>query len=296
METKKLAKVAIVAALLAVLAVVLAAALSPHNSFLELLNSQIYRSCTFRTFYAGRGDLPATREYIPALGPLEDDFDRVQAEALAVFKDRAAIPRMDDAYNKIFLRGRTGLPPLDWLRDRAAELIYGPDLYTFDEIGSKDWKTFNLILYNREVPGNADRCPALVGHLKRIPGMQSALLSILSPGGVIPPHRDPAKGVIRYHLALKVPRDRAKCWIEVGGERYCWHEGEGVIFDDAFVHTVQNNTDEDRMILFVDILRDIPDGPTRALQGLANLVNRHHPGVRRLIRDSRVAQKNTAGD
>lgn len=282
------AGLALAAAAIIILTLVAVALLPPHASFLGLLNDRIYKTCDFQKFYAGRGALPSPREFIPELGALEDDFPRIQAEALAVFRGRGGIPRMDEAYNKIFLREGSGFPPLDWLKRNAMRAIYGEDVNTFDEIGSTDWRTFNLILYNRDVPGNAGRCPVLVRHLKKIPGMQSALLSILSPGGVIPPHRDPAKGVIRYHLAIKVPRDRQNCWIEVGGERYCWEEGRGVVFDDAFVHTVQNNTDEPRMILFVDILRDIPDGPTRALQGLANLANRFHPGVRRLIRDSRV--------
>ena len=100
-------------------------------------------------------------------------------------------------------------------------------------------------------------------------------------------HGDPAKGVIRYHLAFKVPRDRENCFIEVDGQRYHWKEGEGVVFDDVFDHWVRNDTDEYRVILFVDILRPL-DGFPKMLQGLANAANRYHPGVRRLIEVSRV--------
>ena len=122
--------------------------------------------------------------------------------------------------------------------------------------------------------------------------MQSALLSILAPGGRIPPHSDPAKGVIRYHLAFKVPKDRSKCYIAIEDDagtahRYSWEEGRGVIFDDVFTHWVVNDTDEYRVILFMDILRPLT-GVSRVLQGLANAANRHHPGVSRLIAASRV--------
>jgi beta-hydroxylase len=133
-----------------------------------------------------------------------------------------------------------------------------------------------------DVPGNAARCPVLVDRLRRVPGMQSALISVMEPGAYVPPHSDPGKGVIRYHLGLRVPRDRERCWISVDGRKYSWADGAGVLFDDAFDHWVKNDTDEARIILFVDILRPMR-GPARFFQGLANAANRLHPGVHRAI-------------
>lgn len=281
-----------------VLALIALAALSPHRCFLDVLNAQIAKGCTFERFYAGVPGRPSTRGLIPELGDLEDDFPAVQAEALEVFAQHLAarergedgVPRMDRAYNEIFgAAERRG--PLAGAARRlegwAARLVYGKDVDLFDRIGSDGWRTFNLLLYGQEVPGNAQRCPALVGHLRRIPGLQSALISIIAPGTYIPPHNDPAKGVIRYHLAFKVPQDRENCFIEVDGERYCWTEGAGVVFDDVFDHWVSNATDEYRVILFADLLRPLR-GSARALQSLANAANRVQPGVRRLIRASRA--------
>lgn len=289
--------VAIIFALILVVLLVLIYLFSPYRCFLDVLNAQIARGAEFRPFYAGYPGLPPTREVIPELGELEDAFPIVQAEALRVFRNHLAaqngaggeeVPRMDSTYNHIFLRG-TGFGA--GIRNAAMRLIYGDGMNIFDKIGSDDWRTFNLILYNYDVPGNADKCPTLVRLLKRIPGMQSALISIIAPGAYIPPHSDPAKGVIRYHLAFLVPRDRKKCFIEVDGLRYSWKEGEGVLFDDVYDHWVQNKTDEYRVVLFVDILRSL-SGVPRALQALANLANRHHPGVWKLIRESRVRKNN----
>ena len=273
------------AALIVVAIIVLAAALSPYGCFLDVLNAQIARGCEFRPFYAGLPGLPATRDVIPELGALEDAFPAIRAEALAACADLARVPQMADAYNSIFLRGGAG--PVAWATARAMRLIYGKDVDIFDRIGSPDWRTFNLVLFNRDVPGNAERCPVLVSLLKQVPGMQSALISVLAPGAYIPPHSDPAKGVVRYHLGLQVPKDRAGCFIEVDGRRYSWAEGAGVLFDDVHSHWVRNRTDEFRMILFVDILRPLTGRP-KLLQRLANAANRYHPGVRRLIRASRV--------
>ena len=290
-------KAAAVLAAVIVAVAVLVFQLGPHRCFLDLLNAQIARGTTFRPFYAGTPGLPATRDLVPELGALEDAFPEIRAEALRVFRGhleaRAGsggkeVPRMDAVFNSIFLRGSGGGAP-EAIRAAVMRTVYGDDAEIFDRIGSGDWRTFNLILFSRDVPGNADRCPRLVRLLRRVPGMQSALISILAPGAFIPPHSDPAKGVIRYHLAFKVPRDRANCFIEVGGQRYHWEEGKGVLLDAACDHWVQNRTDEHRVILFVDILRPLR-GAAKVFQALANTVNRFHPGVRRLIRESRVPE------
>ena len=47
--------------------------------------------------------------------------------------------------------------------------------------------------------------------------------------------------------------------IVCGGEKYIWHEGEGVMFDDMNVHHVKNPTNYRRAVLFIDVMRnDLP--------------------------------------
>ena len=275
-----------------VLTVLVVAYASGHRCFLDVLNSFIVKSSDFREFYAGLPGLPPCREVVPGIGALEDAFPTIQREALDVFAQQhlaqvrsggAGVPRMDHLYNNIFGKGAGG----SRLAGLFARLVYGKDVDIFDKIGSDGWRTFNLIIYNRDVPGNVDACPEMVRLLKGVQGMQSALISILAPGASIPPHNDPAKGVIRYHLAFLVPRERHKCFIAVNGFRYHWRVGESVLFDDVFDHWVENRTDEFRVILFVDILRPLA-GLASHLQSLANFANYHHPGVRRLISASRV--------
>jgi aspartyl/asparaginyl beta-hydroxylase (cupin superfamily) len=288
MRAKKLAQYGLIAALLTVLVILVIAAVTGHCCFLDILNAAIKRQCEFRPFYAGTDETPPTWEVIPELGDLEDAFPAIRDEMLAILKDRDRIPQMRDAYDNIFLyKGSGASRRRNPLVKLASTLVYGKDTEIFDEIGTPNWQTFNLVMFDQDVPRNAARCPTTVSLLRRVPGMQSALFSIIAPGTYIPPHNDPAKGVIRYHLALKVPKDRDRCFICVDGQKYHWEEGKGVLFDDVFDHWVRNDTDEDRVILFVDILRPLM-GVAKALQGVANLANRYHPGVRRAIRESAV--------
>lgn len=291
MKLTRLAKTAVVAALLAILVLLVIAAFTPYRCFLDVLNAAIKRQCEFQPFYAGTADTPPTWEVIPELGDLEDAYPIIRAEMEEVLRDRDRIPYMHETYDNIFLyKGSGAAGGRGPLAKALTRLVYGKDTEIFDRIGSPDWKTFNLVMFDQDVPRNAARCPTTVALLRRVPGMQSALFSIIAPGAYIPPHNDPAKGVVRYHLALKVPRDRDRCFISVNGQKYHWEEGKGVLFDDVYDHWVRNDTDEERVILFVDILRPL-HGFAKALQGVANFANRYHPGVKRAIRESEVPRK-----
>ena len=120
------------------------------------------------------------------------------------------------------------------------------------------WKTYFLRGYGVDFPGNCQACPRTWDAVRRIPGMTTAFFSILEPGKQIPPHRGPYKGVLRYHLGLVVPRRPEAAWLDVGGERRHWRAGGSLIFDDSFVHSAGNDTDEIRVVLFVDFIRPLP--------------------------------------
>jgi beta-hydroxylase len=88
--------------------------------------------------------------------------------------------------------------------------------------------------------------------------MTTAMFSILSPRKHILDHRGPYKGVLRYHLGLIVPREPEACRIRVGEDIRHWEAGKSMIFDDTFNHEVWNDTDETRVVLFLDVLRPLP--------------------------------------
>jgi beta-hydroxylase len=82
-----------------------------------------------------------------------------------------------------------------------------------------------------------------------------AMFSILPPGKKILPHYGPYNGVLRYHLGLTVPKDTNSCFIMINNKKYTWGEGKDILFDDTYTHHVENNTNETRVVLFLDIRR-----------------------------------------
>ena len=137
---------------------------------------------------------------------------------------------------------------------------------TFQEVSEEQnvvsnddlWRTHFFYIFGTRIAANCERCPRTAELLTRVPGLGNAMFSILLPGKQIPPHRGPYKGLLRYHLALRVPAPGERCWIDVNGERRHWHEGQSLVFDDSFTHSAANLTDALRVVLFLDFARPLP--------------------------------------
>jgi aspartyl/asparaginyl beta-hydroxylase (cupin superfamily) len=165
----------------------------------------------------------------PWVAEVERNWTTIRDELLAVLEDRDALPNFQDIS-----------------KDQI-------------EITDDDrWKTFFLYGYGFQAKLGVEMCPRTAALMRQIPGMTTAMFSILSPRKHILDHRGPYKGVLRYHLGLIVPRDKEACRIRVGDDVRHWEEGKSMIFDDTYNHEVWNDTDDTRVVLFVDVLRPLP--------------------------------------
>ncbi len=118
-----------------------------------------------------------------------------------------------------------------------------------------NWKTFAFYVFGIKLEENAKRCPRTIQLIEALPGLQNAWFSILAPGYHIPPHRGPTRAVIRCHLGLIVPSDKDKCWLRVDDQVKTWEAGKCMLFDDTYEHEVKNDTEERRVVLFLDVDR-----------------------------------------
>lgn len=129
-----------------------------------------------------------------------------------------------------------------------------------------NWKTFGFYVYGQRVDANCAVCPRTAAVLDKLPGMRTAMFSILKPHYHIEPHRGPTRAVVRAHMGLKVPEQKDKVWLRVDNDYIHWDEGKVVLFDDFYEHEVRNDTDEYRAVLFLDI--------DRPMDKVGTLVNR----------------------
>lgn len=164
----------------------------------------------------------------PWIAPLEASWQLMRHELEAVLCHRDALPNFQD--------------------------IISHERHLTSDAG---WKTYFLLGYGRQFPRNMARCPETTRLIRGIPGLTTAMFSILAPGKRIPPHRGPYAGVLRYHLALHVPQPADRCGIRVGTEVRHWEEGRSLVFDDTYEHEVWNETSGTRVVLFVDVKRPL---------------------------------------
>jgi aspartyl/asparaginyl beta-hydroxylase (cupin superfamily) len=148
---------------------------------------------------------------------------------------------------------------LDGILDYRSALPNFQDISTDQESITDDdrWKTFFLYGFGFRSDTNCALCPETARLVESVPGMKTAMFSILSPRKHIPDHCGPYKGIVRYHLALKVPEPREQCRIRVGDEIVTWEEGASLLFDDTYEHEVWNDTDGERVVLFLDVVRPL---------------------------------------
>ena len=119
------------------------------------------------------------------------------------------------------------------------------------------WKVFFLWGYRYEMKGNTARCPVTNQLVQSVPGLISAFFSVHTPGTHLPRHYGPTNGIITCHLGLKIPPDRQKCRININDADCNWEEGKFLIFDDTYYHEVWNDTDEDRVVLLMQVERPL---------------------------------------
>lgn len=154
------------------------------------------------------------------------------------------------------------------IRDEAMQLNHAAEIKASDDLDDlgfnsffrTGWKRFYLSWYGEPVASAARLCPETIKILSTVPDIKGAMFAMLPPGAKLVKHRDPYAGSLRYHLGLQTPNDDG-CYIEVDGERYSWRDGEAVMFDETYIHYAENTTNQNRIVLFLDIKRPVTFAP-----------------------------------
>jgi beta-hydroxylase len=158
------------------------------------------------------------------------------------------------------------------IRDEALQLLAQGRIATatghndlgFNSFFKNGWKRFYVKWYDAPLPSALQSCPKTVALLDELPSVHGAMFALLPPGGKLNPHRDPFAGSLRYHLGLATPNDNA-CRIYIDGNMYSWRDGQDIVFDETYVHSAANDTQQTRVILFCDVERPLHTPIMRAI-------------------------------
>ncbi len=118
------------------------------------------------------------------------------------------------------------------------------------------WKSIGLYAYGFKRNKNCRDFPVLTKIVESIPTMTSAQISVLKAGMPLRAHIDDTSAVARVQLAIRIPGKPPELAFRINGQNKGWTEGETMIICACRPHTAWNFTNEDRVIIIVDIIHD----------------------------------------
>ncbi|MFT7223546.1 MAG: beta-hydroxylase [Cellvibrionaceae bacterium] len=161
----------------------------------------------------------------PELKIIEDNWQVIREEALQLYEKGFIDIKADD------------LPGSSFYKDNR-------------------WTSFYLKIYGNKIPSAYQLAPKTMALIEQVPTMRMALFACLNPGKKLNNHHDPFAFTLRYSLGLSTP-NREDCGLMVNGQHYPWRDGESILFDETYLHSAYNDSDEPRIILMTDIDRPL---------------------------------------
>ena len=227
---------------------------SPTGFIMKWTVACIYLLAILHVHFRGKVRLPFMRQlfdhssFMAPINLVMHLFSKVPATPYIALHDFRELAPLQQHWQEIRAEAQR---LLELQKIKAAEMN---DDAGFNSFFKNGWKRFYLKWYDAAHPSAERLCPRTSALLRGIPSVKAAMFAELPPGGKLNRHRDPYAGSLRYHLGLATPNDD-RCFIEVDGQRYSWRDGQGVIFDESYIHWAVNGSESDRIILFCDIER-----------------------------------------
>ena len=165
-----------------------------------------------------------SKEYFPELKIIEDNWETIRDEALALYTGGQITAKED-------------LPASSFYKDNR-------------------WTSFYLKLYDNRIPSAWELAPKTMAILDQVPSLNLALFAVLMPGKRLNKHHDPFAYTLRYSLGLSTPNSDGSGLI-VNDEDYKWKDGDSILFDETYLHSAYNDTDTPRIILMTDVDRPL---------------------------------------
>ncbi len=130
------------------------------------------------------------------------------------------------------------------------------------------WTVVPLIAFGKPCEKNINLFPNTIKQIEQIPSVITAGFSKLGPGTKLSYHKGWAKlsnNVLRCHLGLKVPKNKCKILVTKENDypsltnikAMYQKENKWIIFDDSLYHSASNDSDTDRIVMILDIIRPL---------------------------------------
>jgi len=118
------------------------------------------------------------------------------------------------------------------------------------------WKTIPLRTWGIQQFKNQKHFPITYSIIQKYPQILSSSFNLLEAKSSILPHLGDTNTIYRCHLGLEIPAGMPDCAFRVKDEVRPWEKGKWLMFIDSYNHEAYNNSEKDRFIFVVDIVRD----------------------------------------
>jgi aspartyl/asparaginyl beta-hydroxylase (cupin superfamily) len=211
-----------------------------------------------RSTEAGESRQPPLRSHFPLQKPVEfypgletrEIHDRERFPWVAALE--GAFPLIRDEFDRLVSSGS------------AFSTVYRSQTTTGEWAGAYLW------VFGERVEETCRLCPETARILGSIPGVAefgTTLYSGLAPHTFIAPHYGYTNAKLRCQLPLRVP---GRCRLKVGDHEIEQQEGRCIVFDDSFLHSAWNDSDEPRFVIVFDFFHpDLTPGEIEYLLRLA---------------------------
>ncbi len=202
----------------------------------------------------------------PCTAPLLSASDQMRAEFLS-YQDYA---QKDPAY---------ALQPYMELRagHQMSEFVGGSN-------PKASWDAIFFYRHGQRFDLNHERCPITSQLLEQLPLIRiegqtpEICFSVMQPGTIIREHYGVSNVRLVLHIPLIIPDGS---YLELKGiGRQHWKQGEALLFDDTFLHAAYNPSDQQRVILLMDVwnhhLRDPEKAALKSLIECISMIEQNH--------------------
>ena len=128
------------------------------------------------------------------------------------------------------------------------------------ELGNKNWLQYGL-MFNDSVPDFIEiKLPFTTNLLKSIKGINVAAFVKLKPKTIIHCHTHPEikdEQLLQLHLTLNVSEKNNFAYLNVNGEFKQHILGKAIIFDGSLPHFALNESNQDRIILYLEFSKKL---------------------------------------
>jgi len=209
---------------------------------------------------------------------LEANFETIKKEVLALVDRETLVLTKYSSYNSEIGRDVHFICPAE--KDTCEE----------DEKEEEGWKVATISVGKTVGDIGKKYTPTLVDITQRH-GLMSVVVSHLPGETGIPPHVGYSSAVKRLMLAIEVPDDSHNCFLCVNGKKQIWKPGKTMLWDDTFVHSVKNLTNQRRIVVYMDVIRKT--GKSNLDWLIRNMMNiaMNSNSVKEYIRSTETKQK-----